>query len=126
MRVTVTQPYSKLVIVESEYLDDGEDWTPVVTHCNWVYNNDDSNPALVLKEGAKYAIEGIKLHAATNITVSYTGEGGVSKTVTVDTGYISTKKGVTFMSGTYFKGLRLNELKLPLKRHADETEFTIK
>ena len=126
VRVTVTQPYSKLVIIESEYLDDGEDWTPVVTNCNWVYNNDDSNPALVLKGGAKYAIEGIKLHAATNITVSYTGEGGVSKTVTVDTGYISTKKGVTFMSGTYFKGLRLNELKLPLKRHADETEFTIK
>lgn len=127
VRVTVTQPYSKLVIVESEYLDDGEDWAPVVTNCNWVYNNNDSDPALVLKKGAKYAIEGIKLHAATNITVSYIGEGGVSKTVNVDTGGTdTTNKGMTFLSSTYFKGIRLDELKLPLKRHIDEPEFTIK
>lgn len=127
VRVTVSQPYSKLVIFESEYLDDGEDWTPVVTNCNWVYNNDDANPALVLKEGAKYAIEGTKLHAATNITVTYIAEGGVTKTVNVDTGSTTTtKKGITFLSGTFFKGLRLNELKLPMKRRTDEPEFTIK
>lgn len=114
VRVTVSQPYSKLVIIESEYLNDGEDWTPVVTNCNWRYNKNSSDPALVVPDGKNYAIEGAKLHAATNITLTYSGPGGIAKTINVDTGSpITTKKGISFFGGTYFRGLRLNELKLP-------------
>ena len=113
-KVTVTQPYSKLVIIESEIIDDDEDWSPVITNCNWVYNDNSSDPMLVLREGSKYAIEGYNLHAATNITVTYSGAGGSTTTVNVDTGSTTTsKKGLTFLGSTFFKGLRLNELKLP-------------
>lgn len=39
-KVKVTQPYSRLVILELTTIDDGTDWQPVITNCNLTWSTD--------------------------------------------------------------------------------------
>ena len=67
-QITVRQPNSKYVIITSETMDDGYDWTPAITSFNLTVNSDSK---IVMEEGKKYAVEGTNLQGAQEVSVVY-------------------------------------------------------
>lgn len=67
-QITVRQPNSKYVILTSETMDDGYDWTPAITSLNITVSSDSK---IVMEEGKKYAVEGTNLQGAQEVSVVY-------------------------------------------------------
>ena len=69
-KITVRQPYSRLVIGEIVTFDDGWDWNPVITNCSAVWNGKS------LASSGKHLFEGTNLQAGMSIKVAYPISGG--------------------------------------------------
>ena len=94
--VTIRQPTSKYVIVDAQALDDGYDWTPVVTNCNYVYN---TAAGKFMTTDGKKPFEGYNLHCATNIVLEWKNSSNVTqrKSIAAITG------NQTHIDVTFFK-----------------------
>ena len=94
-KVSVRQPYSKLVIGEIETFDDGWDWNPVITNCNAVWNG-----TMLAAPRGKRLFEGTGLQAGMSIKVAYPISGG---TVVTNDVHIATDFGKNgWLDGTFY------------------------
>ena len=128
VKMSVTQPYSKLVIIESEYLDDGWDWTPVITNVNYRYNSNTTSPKLIVPDGLKWTMQGTSMHAATKIRISYTSI--YNRLAAIDiTGETNTGlDGTVFLQNTFYKGCNLArevDLTAPIKIDGDKVSIDV-
>jgi len=73
-KITVKQPYSKLVIGEITEFDDGTDWSPIITdaHVKW-------DGTKFTADGSKL-LEGTNLHAGVSLKIKYPISGGTTIT----------------------------------------------
>lgn len=71
-KITLKQPYSKLVIAEIEEMDDGSSWDPVITNCNLKWSFDQRR---FITNGKKL-LEGTNLHAGVSMKLAYPISGG--------------------------------------------------
>lgn len=71
-KITLKQPYSKLVIAEIEEMDDGSSWDPVITNCNLKWSFDQLR---FITDGKKL-LEGTNLHAGVSMKLAYPISGG--------------------------------------------------
>lgn len=69
-KVTITQPYSRLVIGKIEEFDDGTDWSPIITdaHIKW-------DGTKFTADGSKL-LEGTNLHSGVSLKIRYPISGG--------------------------------------------------
>ena len=69
-KITLKQPYSRLVIGEITELDDGTDWSPIITaaHLKW-------NGSSIVADGS-YLLEGTNLHSGVSLKYAYRISGG--------------------------------------------------
>lgn len=69
-KITITQPYSRLVIGKIEEFDDGTDWSPIITNANITW------------DGTKFTssggnlLEGTNLHSGVSLKIRYPISGG--------------------------------------------------
>lgn len=73
-KITIKQPYSKLVIGEITEFDDGTDWSPIITdaHVKW-------DGTKFTADGSKL-LEGTNLHAGVSLKIRYPISGGTTIT----------------------------------------------
>lgn len=95
-KVSIRQPYSKLVIGEIVSFDDGWDWNPVITNCNAVWNG----TSLAAPRG-KNLFEGTGLQAGTSLKVAYPISGGTIVTNDVHIASDFCKDG--WLGGTFYE-----------------------
>lgn len=95
-KISVRQPYSKLVIGEIVTYDDGWDWDPVITNCNAVWNG----TSLAAPRG-KRLFEGTNLQAGMSIKVAYPISGGTI--VTNDVTNASDIGNNGWLTGTFYE-----------------------
>lgn len=95
-KVSIRQPYSRLVIGEIVTFDDGWDWNPVITNCSAVWNG----KSLVSSNG-KRLFEGTNLQAGMSIKVAYPISGGTIVTNDVTKTTNIGKNG--WLDGTYYE-----------------------
>lgn len=69
-KITITQPYSRLVMGKIEEFDDGTDWSPIITaaHVKW-------NGTKFTADGGKL-LEGTNLHSGVSLKIRYPISGG--------------------------------------------------
>ena len=93
-KVTITQPYSRLVMGKIEEFDDGTDWSPIITgaHVKW--------------DGTKFTADGSKLLEGTNLNsgvslkIRYPISGGTL--VTREVAGSSDLNGQGILDGTFY------------------------
>lgn len=66
----VSQPHSKFVVISAEVMDDGHDWTPVISNVN-ITVKDITNPVFSKSVTNGYVIAGINLQGATKLSFTY-------------------------------------------------------
>ena len=93
-KITVRQPYSRLVIGEITAYDDGWDWNPVITNCNAVW---DGNK--LTASGSKL-FEGYNLQSGTSLKVAYPISGGTIVTNDITKATDISSDG--WLSGTFY------------------------
>ena len=71
-KITLKQPYSKLVIAEIEEMDDGSSWDPGITNCNLRWSFDQQKFITI----GKKLLEGTNLHAGVSMKLAYPISGG--------------------------------------------------
>ena len=91
--VKIQQPTKKCVVITVNELDDGTDWTPVITNS---FIKFDSVAGKFYCEGGKKSVEGTSLHHATEFKIVYPTDGGVA------TNDFSTADASGLISGTYY------------------------
>ena len=80
--VTIRQPNAKTVIIKADIMDDGYDWTPVVTNCNVFYKPTDGTFfATNAIPATQREFSGYNLHGLQSIKVAYV-EDSTGSTVT--------------------------------------------
>lgn len=94
-KVSIRQPYSRLVIGEITSFDDGWDWNPVITNCNAVWNG----TSLAAPTGKKL-FEGTGLQAGMSLKVAYPISGGTIVTNAVTKASDISNDG--WLSGTFY------------------------
>lgn len=69
-KITITQPYSRLVMCKVEEFDDGTDWSPIITaaHIKW-------DGTKFTTDGSKL-LEGTNLHSGVSLKIKYPISGG--------------------------------------------------
>ena len=93
-KITITQPYSRLVMGKIEEFDDGTDWSPIITdaHIKW--------------DGTKFTADGSKLLEGTNLNsgvslkIRYPISGGTLVTREVAGSSNLNEQGI--LDGTYY------------------------
>ena len=100
-RIVSEQPYGGLAVINATELDDGYDWTPVVTNCCIAY----TAGGRFVCTNSTWSVQGMSLHCATGFTLSYPlqppeGEDTPTSTNTVD--LLVTPAGQSFIPGTLY------------------------
>jgi hypothetical protein len=96
----VTQPYARLVIGEITEIDDGTDWSPVITACNLKFNSDVTK----LVTDGRNALEGTKLNSGVSLKIAYPISGGK-----VSTNDLATVGSDGIISGTFYEYVTAQE-----------------
>lgn len=93
-KVTITQPYSGLVIGKIEEFDDGTDWSPIITdvHIKW-------NGTSFIADGSKL-LEGTNLQSGVSLKIRYPISGGTLVTREVAGSSKFNDQGI--LGGTYY------------------------
>lgn len=93
-KVTITQPYSRLVMGKIEEFDDGTDWSPIITaaHIKW-------DGTKFTADGSKL-LEGTNLHSGVSLKMAYRIYGGSIVTNTVYGASNLNDQGI--LDGTYY------------------------
>lgn len=97
-RITSTQPYDKLVILKLEEMDDGTDWTPVITDCNIKGNDDYTHPQFICKGSP---LIGTNLHAGVELKIAYPAYDNADNEI-ITTNVVDTAKNGGVMGGTFY------------------------
>lgn len=93
-KITITQPYSKLVMGKIEEFDDGTDWSPIITdaHIKW-------DGTKFTSDGSKL-LEGTNLHSGVSLKIKYPVSGGTL--VTREVAGASNLNDQGILDGTYY------------------------
>ena len=93
-KLTVTQPYSRLVMGKIEEFDDGTDWSPIITaaHIKW-------DGTKFTADGSKL-LEGTNLHSGVSLKIKYPISGGTLVTREVAGSSSLNKQGI--LDGTFY------------------------
>lgn len=94
-KITVRQPYSRLVIGEIVAYDDGWDWNPVITNCNAVWDG-----SKLTASGSKL-FEGYNLQSGTSLKVVYPLANGSIVTNAITKATDISSDG--WLSGTFYE-----------------------
>ena len=117
VRYAVEQPYGGLVVITPTVLDDGYDWTPVVTNCSVAYNMD----GRFVCRGSSWSIQGQSLQCATAFTLSYPLADGGTNTVSL----ITLPEGQPYYGGTLFGSAPSVECSLAAGETPEVTEYGV-
>jgi len=93
-KVKITQPYSRLVIGELTEMDDGTDWSPIITasHVKW-------DGTKFTADGSKL-LEGTNLHSGVSLKIKYPISGGTI--ITRDVSVSSDLNDQGILDGTFY------------------------